>query len=88
MTRQRSKRELMQTIRPRCLKAYKSGKTRILDEIVATASYQRKYTNQLPKNGPGNKGSKKMEHQSQTRISNNASNGSTMSKKTQKTIHN
>ncbi len=59
MMSQRSKRELLEAIRPRYLKANKSEKTRMLDEFVATTEYHRKYANQLLKNGPGPKGRKK-----------------------------
>ncbi|MBE9473648.1 MAG: hypothetical protein IMY85_02060 [Chloroflexi bacterium] len=47
MMSQRSKRELLHTIRPRYLKANKAGKTRILDEFVASTNYHRKYANEL-----------------------------------------
>jgi hypothetical protein len=59
MMSQRSKRELLEAIRPRYLKANKSEKTRMLDEYFATTEYHRKYANQLLKNGPGPKGRKK-----------------------------
>jgi len=59
MMGQRSKRELLHTIRPRYLKANKVGKTRILDEFVAATDYHRKYANLLLKKGPGPKGRKK-----------------------------
>ena len=59
MMSQRSKRELLQAIRPRYLRADKSGKTKILDEFVAATSYHRKYANRLLKNGSGPKGRKK-----------------------------
>lgn len=59
MMSQRSKRELLHTIRPRYLKANKVGKTRILDEFVAATAYHRKYANRLLKKGPGPKGRKK-----------------------------
>ncbi len=59
MMGQRSKRELLHTIRPRYLKANKVGKTRILDEFVAATDYHRKYANRLLKNGPGFKSRKK-----------------------------
>ena len=59
MMSQRSKRELLHTIRPRYLKANKVGKTRILDEFVAATDYHRKYANLLLKKGPGPKGRKK-----------------------------
>ncbi len=56
MMSQRSKRELLHAVRPPYLKANKAGKTRMLDEFVATTEYHRKYANQLLKNGPGPKG--------------------------------
>jgi predicted transcriptional regulator len=59
MMSQRSKRELLHTIRPRYLKANKVGKTRILDEFVAATAYHRKYANRLLKKGPGPKSRKK-----------------------------
>lgn len=59
MMSQRSKRELLQAIRPRYLKANKAGKTRILDEFVAATGYHRKHANRLLKNGPGPKSRKK-----------------------------
>ena len=59
MMGQRSKRELLHTIRPRYLKANKVGKTRILDEFVAATDYHRKYANLLLKKRPGPKGRKK-----------------------------
>ena len=55
----RSIGELLQAIRPRYLKAYKTGKTRMLDEFVAATEYHRKYAKRLLKNGPGPKGRKK-----------------------------
>ena len=59
MMSQLSRRELLQAIRPRYLKANKAGKTRILDEFVAATGYHRKHANRLLKNGPGPKGRKK-----------------------------
>ena len=56
---QRSKRELLEAIRPRYLKANKSGKTKMLDEFVAATGYHRKYAIRLLKNGPAPKGRKK-----------------------------
>ena len=51
MMSQRSKRELLETIRPRYLKANKSGKKRILDEFVAATGYHRKYAIRVLKHG-------------------------------------
>ena len=59
MMSQRSKRELLEAIRPRYLKANKSGKTKMLDEFVATTGYHRKHAIRLLKNGPAPKGRKK-----------------------------
>jgi len=51
MMSQRSKRELLEEIRPRYLKARKSEKKNILDEFVAATSYHRKYATRLLRNG-------------------------------------
>jgi hypothetical protein len=51
MMSQRSKRELLEEIRPRYLKAKKTEKTNMLDEFVAATSYHRKYATRLLKNG-------------------------------------
>lgn len=51
MMSQRSKRELLESIRPRYLKANKSGKGRILDEFVAATGYHRKYAIRILKHG-------------------------------------
>jgi hypothetical protein len=59
MMSQRSKRELLEAVRPRYLKANKVEKTRMLDGFVATTEYHRKYANRLLKNGPGPKRRKK-----------------------------
>ena len=59
MMSQRSKRELLEAVRPRYLKANKAEKTRMLDDFVATTEYHRKYANRLLKNGPGPKVRKK-----------------------------
>ncbi len=56
---QRSKRELLHTIRPRYLKTDMVAKTRILDEFVAATAYHRKYANRLLKQGPAPKSRKK-----------------------------
>jgi len=47
----RSKRELLEAIRPRYLRASKVEKTRILDEFVANTGYHRKYAIRLLKQG-------------------------------------
>jgi hypothetical protein len=51
MMSQRSKRELLEAIRPRYLKAKRSEKKIILDEFVAATSYHRKYANRILKHG-------------------------------------
>jgi hypothetical protein len=43
MMSQRSKREMIEAIRPRYLKANKTGKEQILDELIATTGYHRKH---------------------------------------------
>lgn len=58
MTKQ-AKRELLNKIRPRYLKASKAEKTRILDEFVATTDYNRKYAIHLLCNGPPKRSTKK-----------------------------
>ena len=40
MMSQRSKRELLEAVRPRYLKAKMVEKTRILDEFIASTGYQ------------------------------------------------
>jgi hypothetical protein len=59
MMSQRSKRELIEAIRPRCLKGNKAGKQQILDEFIATTGYHRKYAIRVLKHGPNPKGLKK-----------------------------
>jgi hypothetical protein len=59
MMSQRSKRELLQVVRPRYLKANKAGKGAILDEFMAATGYHRKYAIRVLKHGPGPKGRKK-----------------------------
>jgi hypothetical protein len=59
MMSQRSKRELLETIRPRYLKAKKTDKQRILDEFVAATGYHRKYAIRILKHGPQAKGLRK-----------------------------
>ena len=55
MTKQ-GKRELLQSVRPRYLKANKPGKARILDEFTAATGYHRKYAIRLLRHGPKPKG--------------------------------
>lgn len=45
------KRELLEAVRPRYLRAHKQEKTRILDEFVANTGYHRKYALRLLKHG-------------------------------------
>ncbi|MRS05879.1 transposase, partial [bacterium] len=59
MMSQRSKREMIEVIRPRYLQANKAGKAQILDEFVATTGYHRKYAIRVLKHGPRPKGLKK-----------------------------
>jgi len=63
MMSQRSKKELIETIRPRYLKADKAGKEQILDELVTTAGYHRKYAIRLLKHGHPAKGHRKIGRQ-------------------------
>jgi IS30 family transposase len=58
MTHQ-GKRELLQAMRPRYLKADKAGKQHILDEFVAATGYHRKYAIRLLHNGSKPKGWRK-----------------------------
>jgi len=51
MMSQRSKRELLEVIHPRYLKARRSEKKTILDEFVAATGYHRKYATRLLKHG-------------------------------------
>lgn len=55
-----SKREMIETIRPRYLKAGKAGKEQILDELVATAGYHRKYAIRILNHAAKSKGAKKV----------------------------
>jgi hypothetical protein len=56
MMSQQSKRELLEAIWPRHLKANKTGKQRILDEYVAATGYHRKYAIRVLKHGAKPKG--------------------------------
>jgi hypothetical protein len=56
MMSQRSKRELLESIQPRYLKANKHNKARILDEFVAATGYHRKYATRVLRHGPKAKG--------------------------------
>ena len=55
----RSKRELLEEIRPRYLKARKSKKETMLDEFVAATGYHRKYAIRLLKHGQPRRSNKK-----------------------------
>ncbi len=59
MMSQHSKREMIEEIRPRYLKANKAGKKHILDEFIATTGYHRKYAIRVLKHGPKPKRLKK-----------------------------
>ena len=59
MMSQRSKREMIEAIRPRYLKANKACKEQILDEFIATTGYHRKYAIRVLKHGSKPKGLKK-----------------------------
>jgi hypothetical protein len=59
MMSQRSKREMIETIRPRYLKANKAGKGQILDEFIAVTGYHRKYAIRVLRHGPKPKGLKR-----------------------------
>lgn len=60
MMSQRSKRELVEAIHPRYLKADRIGKDQILDEFLAATGYHRKYAIRVLKQGPKPKGRKKV----------------------------
>ncbi len=51
MMSQRSKRELLEEIRPRYLRAKKAEKKTMLDEFVAATGYHRKYATRILKHG-------------------------------------
>lgn len=55
----KGKRELLEALRPRYLKASKEGKAKILDEFIAATGYHRKYAIRLLKHGPKPKGWRK-----------------------------
>jgi Integrase core domain. len=59
MMSQRSKREMIETIRPRYLKANKAEKEHILSEFVSSTGYHRKYAIRLLKHGSPARGLKK-----------------------------
>jgi hypothetical protein len=59
MMSQCSKCEMVEAIRPRYWKANKAGKTAILDELIATTGYHRKYAIRILRHSPKSKGLKK-----------------------------
>jgi uncharacterized protein YueI len=59
MMSQRSKRELLEEIRPRYLKAKRPKKKLMLDEFVAATGYHRKYATRLLKHGRPRRSTKK-----------------------------
>ena len=59
MMSQRSKRELLEELRPRYLKATKAEKKHMLDEFVAVTGYHRKYATRILRHGhPRRRGKK------------------------------
>jgi len=54
---------MIESIRPRYLKANRATKTQILDEFIATTGYHRKYALRVLKHGPKPKGLKKQGRQ-------------------------
>lgn len=54
------KRELLEALRPRYVKANKAEKSRMLDEFVAATGYHRKYASHLLHNGPPPRSRKKV----------------------------
>jgi len=54
---------MIESIRPRYLKANRANKTQILDEFIATTGYHRKYALRVLKHGPKPKGLKKQGRQ-------------------------
>ncbi len=69
MMSQHSKREMIEEIRPRYLKANKAGKKHILDEFIATTGYHRKYAIRVLKHGPKPKRLKKPGAEKSIRVS-------------------
>jgi hypothetical protein len=59
MMSQRSKRELLEEIRPRYLKAKKSDKQTMLNQFVAATSCHRKYATRILKHGHPRRSGKK-----------------------------
>jgi hypothetical protein len=59
MMSQHSKREMIEAIRPRYLKAAKAGKAQILNELIATTGYHRKSAIRVLQHGSKPKGLKK-----------------------------
>jgi len=63
----KSKRELLEAIRPRYLRVSKAAKERILDEFCAATGYHRKYAIRLLKHGAKPRGLKKTDAPSSTK---------------------
>ena len=59
MMSHRSKKELLEVIRPRYLKATRKDKKQILDEFIAATGYHRKYAIRVLKHRPKSKGLKR-----------------------------
>jgi len=59
MISRRSKRELLEELRPRYLKARKTEKVIILDEFVSVTGYHRKYAIRVLKHGRARSSGKK-----------------------------
>jgi uncharacterized protein YueI len=59
MMSRRSKRELLEELHPRYLKAKKNGKVNILDEFVSVTGYHRKYAIRILKHGHPRRSGKK-----------------------------
>jgi hypothetical protein len=59
MMSQRGKKELVEVVWPRYMKANRAQKTQILNEFVAATGYHRKYAIRLLEHGPKPKGRKK-----------------------------
>jgi len=59
MMSQQSKRELLEAVHARYLKAGKKEKTKIVDEFVAATGYHRKYALRILKRGPSRKKGKR-----------------------------
>jgi hypothetical protein len=67
MMSRRSKREMVEAIQPRYLKASKAGKQQILNELIATTGYHRKHAIRVLRHGFKLKGLKKAERYTRVR---------------------